>query len=113
MSVVGTSVFANVARGHQSLFVNCSVDTYRYGFVLGKTEWGYTSCTINNMTWITNRVFYGDELQAKYPRTVFVCEEPEQALFYVVSAQIPWEGNLNFSNGEMSGLFNRNSPSGI
>ena len=97
MNAVKNSTYAYIAKGNQSLFVNCSVDTYRYGFKLAKDA----SVAVNNATWITNSVFYTEQIQKQYPRTVFYAEDPNSAQFYVVGLQLPWESHLAFSNAEL------------
>ena len=86
-------------NGGQALFDNCTVDTMRYGYKL-KASSG-AGCTITNTIWTTNENFYSKLLQKQYPRTVFYCEEPKGAYFYVVGAWIPEEEYLSFTNGEM------------
>ena len=93
----GKITFAEVAGGTQTIFDNCTVDTMRFGFKLADGA----SCTINNFIWFTNTNFYSAEIQKKYPRTIFWCANPSTAQIYVVGAQVPNEGNLYFSNGEL------------
>lgn len=93
MSCVENMTFAEI-RGDQSIWIGPSVDTMRYGFKLH--EWAGTS--ISDLVYITNRGFYNNDLQKKYPRTLFVAEKPETARFVVSGCQIRWENDLDFSN---------------
>ena len=103
--------FAEVAKGTQTLFDNCSIDTVRYGFKIADGA----SCQIMNMTWITNNVFYTAKLQMEYPRTIFYCQKPAKARVYAVNLSIPAESCLDFSNGPMpnSIFLNTRVPEGF
>ncbi len=109
MAVVETSTFAEV-YGTQTMFTNVSVDTFRYGFKM--TPW--TSVSIKNMRWITNKVFYTEELQAQYPRTMFWADEPENVQISLDSLQFGNETNLDFSNNALpkSTFFNVRATNG-
>ncbi len=98
MSVIETSTFA-VIYGTQSKWADPSADTYRYGFRI--TPWASTA--INNMRWVTNKAFYTDELQAQYPRTMFVADEPENAQIRLDGLQFNAEQYLDFSNEPLPG----------
>ena len=97
MDFVENCTFAEIAGGNCSLFVNCSVDTVRYGYKLHKGA----NCAVSNGTWITNKNFYKPEMQAKYPRTIFYSDAPGLAQFYVTGMMVPNEDHLSFSNGAM------------
>jgi hypothetical protein len=109
MANVEKLTFAEV-KGDQSIWIGPSVDTVRYGFKLHAGA----STSISDLVYITNKGFYTDALQQKYPRTLFVADDPAQAKFMVTGLQIRWEQNLDFSNAQlpMSTFLNVRIPDG-
>ena len=110
MESAESMTFAEI-HGSQSIWIGPSVDTVRYGFKLAEGA----STSISDLVYITNKVFYTEELQKKYPRTLFWAEDPENAKFMVTGCQINWEKYLDFSNAPLpnSSFVNLRIPAGM
>lgn len=109
MTNVASMTFAEIT-GTQSVWIEPSVDTVRYGFKLYKGA----STSISDLVYITNTNFYKSDMQKKYPRTLFWAESPSEAKFMVTGVQIRWEDYLSFSNASlpMSTFMNVRIPDG-
>ena len=96
MANIETLTYAEIV-GSQSVWIEPSVDTVRYGFVLRDGA----STSISDLVYINNLVMYTAEMVKQYPRVLFVADNPEEAQFMVTGLQLRWEENLAFSNAPL------------
>ena len=114
--LIPNSAYAIVENGHQSVFNNPLIDTYRRGFILSHSAngGGNPSTTINNLVWINNGNFYSAEMLKQYPLQIFEAAS-DNCKFMVNGLYFPWiEYGSSFSNIQLpsSSFLNVRYPAG-